>query len=162
MGRIIGHGRYRGETYPERASGGSGAQGPQGPQGPQGATGIGTQGPQGPQGAQGGGAASAEFNAGASGTTKTIDWTNGSEQFVVIDNDTTITFVNPTSTGRLQLRMIMSGAGHTIAFATTINWSGDTEPAWFTTDGAVNFAEFYFDSGSKYTGSLGASTSTAL
>lgn len=74
---------------------------------------------------------SSEYNNGVSGTTATIDWSNGNYQTITLDTTGgTLNFTNPSGTGDFVLRIIQDGTGaRTITtWDTDIKWSGAVTP----------------------------------
>jgi hypothetical protein len=113
----------------DRVKGETGDQGPQGDVGPQGSAGSGSLSAADeariaaleakvvpsasssvtmPLSYQGSGVAS-EYNAGNSGSAITIDWSNGVSQAVTVNDNTTISFANPTSGKVYYLRLKSDG-----------------------------------------------------
>jgi hypothetical protein len=60
-----------------------------------------------------------EYDAGNSGSSKSIDWTNGYNQKLTLTSNVTITLGTPPYVGRYQLRLIQNGSG-----AYTVTWAG--------------------------------------
>jgi hypothetical protein len=95
----------------------------------------------------------AEYDNGNSGTTKTITWTNGNRQKVVLTGNCTFTFAAPLGVGTLSLKLIQEavGAGHTATWPATVLWPSDTAPTLSTAVNAVDIVTLYYD-GSYYNG----------
>ena len=68
---------------------------------------------------------SAEYDAGNSGASKTIDFANGAQQKVTLTANTTLTISTPPSVGYYQLRLIQDATG-----SRTVTWSGLTSSRW--------------------------------
>lgn len=69
------------------------------------------------------------FDAGDSGTSKTIDWDNGNVQYVRMTGNCTFTFNNLRSGGRYVLRLLQDGTGgRTATWPASVKWPGGTAP----------------------------------
>lgn len=89
------------------------------------------------------------YDNGNSGATATVDWTNGNLQEITLDQNTTLSFTDPSSSARVQL-LISGGATYSITWP-TITWltSGGTAP---TLDGN-DIVTLFFD-GTNYYGTI--------
>lgn len=67
----------------------------------------------------------AEYDNGNSGAAKTITWTNGQQQKVTLNSNTTLTVSAPPAPGHYQLRLIQDATG-----GRTVTWSGLTSTRW--------------------------------
>ena len=79
----------------------------------------------------------AVWDAGISGTAKTVTWGQGSVQSLTLSGDVTITFAEdamPTerkatvAAGPYMLLMLTGSGGHTVTWPTTVRWAGGTPP----------------------------------
>lgn len=102
----------------------------------------------------------AEYNAGNSGTSISIDWANGFNQKVTLTGSPTITLGTPAMSGRYQLRLIQNGAN-----AYTVTWAGSaysagrwigsaSAPAVNITSAGETIVSFFFD-GTNFIQQLG-------
>lgn len=85
------------------------------------------------------------------GTTPTINWTNGNKQKATITAATTVTFTAPAGPSNLTLKIVNGGAG-AITWPATVKWPGGTEPTWTTT--GTDICSLYYD-GTNYYGAAG-------
>ncbi len=88
-----------------------------------------------------------EYDAGNSGTSKTIDWANGNCQKLTMTGNCAITFTN-AGVGNYRLRLVQSTGSHTITLTGYYTFGG-TAPILTTTAGATDILGVYYD-GSKY------------
>lgn len=87
------------------------------------------------------------FDNGNSGATKTIDWNNGNDQYLVLDSNCVLTFSNPVDGGRY---VLLVKGGFTITWPSDVVWAGGTAP---TISGSTKhdlFTFMYKSSLSKY------------
>lgn len=100
---------------------------------------------------------SAEYDAGNSGASKTIDFANGAQQKVTLTANTTLTISTPPQVGYYQLRLIQDATG-----SRTVTWSGLTSTRWLgsaaapainTTANKETLVSIYYD-GTNLTQSL--------
>jgi hypothetical protein len=95
------------------------------------------------------------YDAGNSGSAKTIDWANGNTQKVTMTDNCTFTFSNPVAGSTYKLYLIQDAGGtntHTwTGGGLSITWNANTQPTWITTGDAVNIAIFDYD-GTTYRG----------
>jgi len=68
---------------------------------------------------------SAEYDAGNSGTSKTLDFTNGQHQKLTLTDNVSITLSNALPGAAIKIR-IVTGSSYTVTFATTVKWAGGT------------------------------------
>ena len=87
----------------------------------------------------------AEYDAGNSGTAKTIDWSLSLQQIVTMTGNCTFTFTNglPGRTYRLLLVQDATG-GRTSTWPANIKWESDTAPTLDTTANKVAFLSFVY------------------
>lgn len=73
----------------------------------------------------GGQSAQKRYDAGNSGTSKTIDWNNGNDQLVTMTGNCTFTFSNPVAGAVYSLEMVQDGTGsRTFTAAGTVTLKG--------------------------------------
>ena len=76
----------------------------------------------------------------------TIDWTKGNKAAIILTEDVTFTFINPSNVCNLLLRITNNATGgYNLTFPSSVVWLG-TEPTW--TDGGANktiIMSAYFD-----------------
>jgi hypothetical protein len=98
--------------------------------------------------------ASAEVDAGNSGTAKTIDWNAGNVQYVTLTGDCTFTFSNPIAGARYCLMLKQDATGSRLAtWPAAVLWSAGTAPTLTTTAAKVDIITFIFDGvNTKYYG----------
>ncbi len=86
----------------------------------------------------------AEYNAGNSGTSVTVDWTNGNKQLLTLTGSGTITMTAPTGICNLILRVIQNATGTaTSTWSPLVKWSGGS--VWSSTGTSTNIASFYWN-----------------
>lgn len=69
------------------------------------------------------------FNAGNSGTSKTIDWNDGNEQLLTLTGNVTLTLSNPGDGGRYVLLLDQDGTGgRTVTWPAAVLWPGNVAP----------------------------------
>lgn len=90
------------------------------------------------------------YDAGNSGTSKTINWSNGIYQKLTLTGNCTLTFSNPVN-GRLYLKVIQGSGPYTITWP-TIKWENTTAPTLTTTNAATDLIVLLYD-GTDYLGS---------
>ncbi len=97
-----------------------------------------------------------EYDNGASGISKTIDWNNGQKQKITLTANCTLTFADFTSgVANCVLKIVQDATGsRTVTFPIGVLWEGGTAPTLTTTANAVDILSFYFD-GSYYYGVAG-------
>lgn len=93
----------------------------------------------------------AEFDAGNSGTAKTINFNKGNVQKVSITGVCTFTFSNPRACTRYMLKLVQGSGGQAYTWPGTVKWPSGTAP---TASGAskTDLVMFYYD-GTDYFGS---------
>lgn len=94
-----------------------------------------------------------EYDAGNSGTAKTLDWTNGNAQKLTLTGNVTLTLSNPV-TGTPYVLKIATGAGSfTVTWPAAVKWPGGTPPTITATASKVDLVNLYWD-GTNYYGSF--------
>lgn len=97
---------------------------------------------------------STEYDAGNSGTTKTIDFVNGQNQKLTLTGNVAVTLSNPLSGMTAKLK-ILSGAGSfTVTFSTTVKWPGGVAYVATTAASKTDIVTLYYD-GSAWWGTYG-------
>jgi hypothetical protein len=92
------------------------------------------------------------FDAGNSGTSKTIDWNNGRRQKVTMTGNCTFTFSNPVAGRDYTLILVQDGTGSRLAtWPATVDWPSSTAPTLTTTAAKRDLVTFLWD-GTDYFG----------
>lgn len=89
-----------------------------------------------------------EYDAGNSGTSKTLDFaTNGPLQKVTRTGSCTFTLTAPSKPGMVVVKMVheASATAYTVTFSPTVKWPGGTSPTWTNTSGAIDLVSLYWD-----------------
>lgn len=90
---------------------------------------------------------------GNSGTTKTIDWNDGNEHYVVMTGNVTFTFSNPVDGGRYVLLLATGAGSFTVTWPASVIWSGGVAPTPTSTASKYDlYAFMYVATLSKYVG----------
>ena len=98
--------------------------------------------------------AAAEYDAGNTGTSKTIDWVNGQNQKLALTGNVTLTFSNPVAGMTAKLKIIGPGSAPAYAITwPTIKWVGGSAPT-LSGVGKTDIVTLYFD-GTSYWGTIG-------
>jgi hypothetical protein len=93
----------------------------------------------------------AEYNAGSSGASITIDFDNNKDQRVTLSADTTITLSNPKEGVTMSLRIIQDAAtARTVSFATTLKTPGGVDYVATTDLSAEDIISFQYRNGAWY------------
>lgn len=85
----------------------------------------------------------AEYDAGNSGTTKTINFNNGQKQKLTFTGNCTITFTFPTGVGNYVLRGIGDGTTRTVTWPAGSKYVGGTAPLAPLTSGTAIYTVYY-------------------
>jgi hypothetical protein len=93
---------------------------------------------------------SPEYDAGNSGTSKTIDWNLGQHQKLTLTGNVTLTFTNPLSGQTTKFKLVQGSGPYTITWP-TIKWAGGAAPTISTANGAIDIVTLYYD-GTSYHG----------
>lgn len=101
----------------------------------------------------------AEYNAGNSGSSITISWSNGNAQLITLNSATpTINLPAPVSGQNYILRLMQDGTGSRVPTLTpasgSVKYSNNVAPTWTTTAGKYDLVTLYAD-GTNYTASVG-------
>lgn len=94
----------------------------------------------------------AEFDAGTSGSTKTIDFDNGNIQTISVTANCTFTLSNGQACTRYMLRLVQTSGGHTYTWPVSVVWPGGASAPTGSGAGKRDLIMFYFD-GTDYFGS---------
>lgn len=95
----------------------------------------------------------AEYDSGNSGTTKTLDWSNGSAQKSTLTGSVTYTLTNPVTGGAYVIRIVQGASSYTVTWPASVKWSGGTAPTITVTNGKIDLINLYWD-GTSYYGSF--------
>lgn len=94
--------------------------------------------------------ATAEYDAGNSGSTLTLDFNNGEAQKVTMTASCTFTFSNPQNGASYVLKLVQGGSGsYTATWPGTVKWAGSA-PTLSTSVGKIDLITFYYDGTSYY------------
>lgn len=85
----------------------------------------------------------AEYDAGNSGTAKTINFNNGQKQKLTFTGNCTITFTFPTGVGNYVLRGIGDGTTRTVTWPAGSKYVGGTAPLAPLTSGTAIYTVYY-------------------
>lgn len=87
------------------------------------------------------------FNAGVTGTEKTIDWNLANKQKITWDDNVTFTFIDPLDDGKtLTLLLVNDGdGGHTVSWPANVKWNAGIEPSWTTSANERNRVTLEYD-----------------
>lgn len=94
----------------------------------------------------------AEFNAGNSGTSKTIDFNNGPAQLLTLTGNVTLTLSNATAGGAYLLRLATGAGSFTVTWPGAVKWPNSTAPVITTAASKVDLINLYSD-GTNFYGS---------
>lgn len=91
----------------------------------------------------------AEYDNGNSGASKTITWSNGQNQKITVNSNTTLTIGSAPGVGHYQLRLVMDGTGaRTVTFVgiSSSRWlNSAAQPAFNTAASGETILTFYWD-----------------
>lgn len=89
----------------------------------------------------------AEYDAGDSSTSLTLDFANGIHQKVTMTDSCTFTFTAPaTGIASLTIKLVQGGSGsYTATFPSTVFWAAGTAPTLSTSVGKVDMIACYYD-----------------
>ena len=100
----------------------------------------------------GGTVATFENDLGTVGATETIDWRDGNHQKLTLDENLTLTFIDPDAPTNLVVHFVQDGAGtNTVAWPANVDWEGGTAPTISAGAADIDIITLYFD-GSRYFG----------
>lgn len=88
----------------------------------------------------------AEYNAGNSGTTKTINFANGINQKMTMTGNCAITLSGAQGGMTAKIKLIQDGSGgKTATWTTTVLWAGGAAPTLSTAASAIDIVSLYYD-----------------
>ena len=94
------------------------------------------------------------YDAGSSGTTKTIDWVNGPAQYLLMTGNCTITLSTPVDGGRYVLTANSGAGGFSITWPAAVLWPDNRAPVQTQTGNRIDIYTFLYVSAlSNYIGS---------
>lgn len=111
-----------------------------------------------------GGAAPGEYTIGDSGSSVSVDWSNGASQFVTLSDNATFSFSNAVAGNTYYLRIQQGGYGNKQAYLpSNIVWNSGSVPVISVNPWTIDVIGLYFD-GTYYYGyvSQGYSSSPAI
>lgn len=91
-----------------------------------------------------------EYDAGNSGTSKTIDFANGQNQKLTLTGNVSITLSNPVAGQTSKLRIVQGASAYTVTFSTTVKWPGGTAYTASSTNGDIDIVTLYYDGSTWY------------
>ena len=92
-----------------------------------------------------------EYSIGNSGTTKTINWTNGNKQYITLTGNCTFTFTAPSGPTNILLRIIQDATGgRTITWPAGVKWPSAVVPTLSTTASAEDIVTCYYNGTNYY------------
>ena len=96
---------------------------------------------------------SQRYDAGDSGTSKTVDFANGNVQKLRLTGNCTLTLSNPVAGGRYLIELLQDATGsRTVTFPSTVKWAGGTAPTLTTTAGRTDIITLFYN-GTNYAAS---------
>ena len=99
-------------------------------------------------------------DVGASGTSKTVDWTLGSVSSITLSGNCTFTFTGGSRGQSMTLLLVQDGVGsRTATWPGNVSWPAATAPTLTTTAGKMDIISFFYD-GVKYLGFTGGQNYT--
>jgi hypothetical protein len=96
----------------------------------------------------------AEYDAGNSGTSLTLDFNSGQNQKVTLTGNVTFTFSNPVAGMTAKIKLVQDATGSRAVTWPTIKWAGGAAPTLTGTAGSIDIITLYYD-GSSYFGMAG-------
>jgi hypothetical protein len=95
-----------------------------------------------------------EIDNGESGSAKTIDWTQGNKQKLILTDNCVMSMAHPFGVAHLTLKLIQDGTGsRTVTWPATVKWPSGTAPTLTTTAWGIDLIVFYHDGLNYYGGS---------
>jgi hypothetical protein len=95
------------------------------------------------------------YDAGNSGTAKTLDWTNSRHQRLVLTGNVTFTFSNPTDGARYVLHIGTGAGGFTGTWPAAVLWSSGVAPVLTTAAAKTDLVVLIYSSTTaKYYGAV--------
>lgn len=92
----------------------------------------------------------AEFNAGNSGTTKTLDLNNGPAQLLTLTGNVTLTISNQQAGGAYLIRLATGTGSFTVTWPVAVKWPNATAPTITTAASKVDLINLYSDGTTFY------------
>lgn len=86
-----------------------------------------------------------EYDAGNSGTAKTIDWNNGAQQRVSLTGNCVFTFTYPSAPTFLQLTVIQGNANYSATWISGITFAGGIPPVFPSASGKTATIRWYWN-----------------
>lgn len=88
-----------------------------------------------------------QFNAGTSGTAKTINWQTANRQRLSLTGNCTLTFTAPLADAILALKLTQDATGNrTVVWPAAVKWPAGTAVVLTTTANAVDIISLFYDS----------------
>lgn len=87
------------------------------------------------------------FDAGNSGTSKTLDWNDSNEQLLTLTGNVTLTLSNPTDGGRYVLLLASGAGGFTVTWPAAVHWPAATTPTITATASKYDLVTLIYLSG---------------
>jgi len=92
-----------------------------------------------------------EYNNGNSGSSKTVDWTDGQVQKITLTDDCTLTFSNPPGPTNITLRVIQDGTGGWgLVWPASVKWLKGVAPTITSTADAEDVIKMYYNGTNYY------------
>ena len=93
-----------------------------------------------------------EKDLGTVGATETVDWRDGNHQKVTLDENLTLTFIDPDGPASLVLHFVQDGSGtNTVAWPSDVDWEAGAAPVITAASASIDIVTLYFD-GTRYFG----------
>jgi hypothetical protein len=93
------------------------------------------------------------YNAGNSGTTLTIDLSQGSAQSITLTGNVTLTLIHPQVGGAYIFTIIQGSGPYTVTWPASVLWPGGTAPVITTTNAYTDLINLFWN-GTNYFGSF--------
>ena len=87
----------------------------------------------------------AEYDAGNSSTSITIDGANGQNQKMTLTGNVAVTLSNPVDGETRKLKILTGAGSFTVTFSTTVKWPGGTAYTATTDASKTDFVTLYYD-----------------
>lgn len=89
---------------------------------------------------------STEYDAGNSGTSKTINFNNGINQKITMTGSCAFTLSNPQGGMTVKLKLTQGGSGsYGATWTTPVKWAGGSAPTLSTAVGSIDIVSLYYD-----------------
>jgi hypothetical protein len=86
-----------------------------------------------------------EYDAGNSGTTKTIDFANGQNQKLTLTGNVAVTLSNPVAGNTCKVKILSGSGSFTVTFSTTVKWPGGVAYVASTAASKTDIVTLYYD-----------------